>query len=146
MPHGALGITLGYKEGRFLTQFFADQLDPLNGPDDVSAYWIFMTQLKEATGDSRYLAGIRRLLVLKRHKTMTSQVSDSVETSAQSEFRFQAARLCRIIQVLTPKEKYIAMEWLDSHAARADSVEIQLASLSQIHLGQFVSLLDQICQ
>lgn len=105
-----------------------------------------MTQLKEATGDSRYLAGIRRLLVLKRHRIMTSQASDSVEASAQSESRVQVARLCRIIQVLTPNEKYVAKEWLDSHAARTDSVEIQLASLSQIHLGQFVSLLDKICQ
>lgn len=38
VSHGALGITFRYKKGRFLTQFFTDQLDPLIGPDGVSMY------------------------------------------------------------------------------------------------------------
>ena len=64
---GTLGMVHGYNQGYFLTQFFTMALEPMLGSDGShSWYWIPGTQLREATGESRFLRGLRQLLVLQR--------------------------------------------------------------------------------
>ena len=64
---GTLSKVHGHKQGYFLSQFFTMALEPMLGSDGShSWYWIPGTQLREATGESRFLRGLRQLLVLQR--------------------------------------------------------------------------------